>query len=170
MGDFENPYRTPENSGAAPANAGEFDRELSALDDLALKRLRNSSHTIGALGAFWAVLTVIQFGVAAVVLLLEDGSPIVAAIFIGGGILQGIGALAALQRPAWGRTAGLAVSGISLLGIPLGTALGILGLIAFGRGRDLFGPGRWLHRRVEQEWKRRKRQRAMAKRKSRTSS
>ena len=45
---------------------------------------------------------------------------------------------------------------VMLINVPIGTLLGILGLVAFIRGERLFGPDRYVGRELKAELKRRK--------------
>ncbi len=51
---------------------------------------------------------------------------------------------------------GIILCAISLLGIPIGTLIGIIGLIAFVGGEKLFGEGKYLHADLQREFKHRK--------------
>ncbi len=47
-----------------------------------------------------------------------------------------------IRRPRWGWDMGQLMCGLYLFLFPIGTIIGIVGLVAFARGRDLFGPDR----------------------------
>lgn len=63
---------------------------------------------------------------------------------------------ASLVRPNGGRTNGILACGFMLLGFPLGTILGLLGIIAFVGGKPLFGANKIQHKDLEKEYKFRK--------------
>lgn len=48
------------------------------------------------------------------------------------GAVSIVGGVGMLQGSPWGRTAGYIASGVALLNIPLGTAVGIYGIVALG--------------------------------------
>ncbi len=70
--------------------------------------------------------------------------------------LAGIGMA---MRTTWGRIAGIIVSCIALVGFPIGTIFGILGLFAFIGAPRLFGPSRVTHAQLKKAYKARARQR-----------
>ena len=60
-------------------------------------------------------------------------------------------------RPRWGRVPGVLYCLLLLLSIPIGTIIGIFRLFAYAGGHELFGPNRYLHSILQEEWKYRKR-------------
>ena len=58
-----------------------------------------------------------------------------------------------VKRTSWGRILGIVVCTISLINIPLGTLIGILGLFAFIKSKELFGPNRLTHTDVKLAFK-----------------
>jgi hypothetical protein len=66
------------------------------------------------------------------------------------------GCVSSYSRPNWGRWIGIVLCAISLLLIPIGTAIGIMGLIAYAQGGKLFGPGRLGHKDVAAVYRQRK--------------
>jgi hypothetical protein len=59
-------------------------------------------------------------------------------------------------RPRWGRVVGVIICAISLINIPIGTVIGILGLASYAQGGKLFGPGRLLHKDLSAVYRQRK--------------
>jgi hypothetical protein len=57
------------------------------------------------------------------------------------------------KRTAWGRILGIIVCVISLINIPIGTAIGAFGLFAFFGAPELFGSNRVTHRELKTEFK-----------------
>jgi hypothetical protein len=57
---------------------------------------------------------------------------------------------------------GIIVCVLTLINIPLGTLIGIVGLFAFIKAPNLFGPGRVLHKDLKTEYKLRKKARKAA--------
>lgn len=144
-----NPYAAP----TADLSEPKFGRkEFTSLSTKQLKVLRNHSRTIRTLGALWIV--------AAIVLILSTmtgglESKVIAAVI---GFLCFVAAsiYACYARPIWGRAVGIVFCCGILFGFPIGTIFGILGLIAFIQGRQLFGPERFLGKDLEREYKYRK--------------
>lgn len=152
----------PDNPYAAPAT---FDdpppigrKDYPELDNKYLKRHLNNSHSIsaarilfvfGMLGcAFvsystWAHLEsghvrtpLITIGICAVAILVQIASVIAFTI-----------------RPLWGWHMGLVCSTLMLFAFPLGTGIGFLLLLALCQSKKLFGPDRYEHKRLDAEWK-----------------
>ena len=51
-----------------------------------------------------------------------------------------------IMRTQWGRILGIITSVLMLIRIPIGTIIGIMGLFAFLKAKELFGPNRIKHR------------------------
>jgi hypothetical protein len=151
---MNNPYEAPA-AETNPTDEAEFFQELSYKE---LKKLRNHSSTITTLGVLWTLGALLQL-FAAIALLAagaadEDATaPIVLVL----GLFSTVSAIGAFTRAAWGRGIGILMCVLSLLGFPIGTLIGILGLIAFGNGARLFGPDRYIGKELNKEYKHRKR-------------
>jgi hypothetical protein len=149
----DNPFVAPTTAPAAPANL-DVASGLAALDWPSLKRLRNASQNIRALGVLW-MLGVVGMSV---ILVLNFNSPernaatpsVLLVLLMALGVL---GIVAVWRRPTWGRMVATIFCCLNLLSIPIGTIIGIIGLIALKRGAPLFGPGRWTHREVEARYR-----------------
>ena len=134
--------------------------ELWQIDFKRLKRLYNASHTIRALGFLYGLGV---FGiVAGAILALGPYSASgfgrgLAALMIVSGVLSLFGAVSSFTRPRWGRWVGIVLCIVSLLSIPIGTIIGILGLVAYAQGGRLFGADRLKHKDVVDVYKQRKR-------------
>jgi hypothetical protein len=155
-----NPFAPP----VAPISGGEGSggRELFAdLDTRTLKKLRDNSNTVRALGVLWALATPLYAVVGATT--LGSGLGGAGAAFAGISLamvaLFGIGSCACFARPAWGRALGIILNAIALLVFPVGTLIGIFGLIAFVGGERLFGAHRLPHADLQREFKQRKQNR-----------
>ena len=61
-----------------------------------------------------------------------------------------------IGRASWGRKLGIFVCLISLIYIPLGTIIGIMGLFAFFKAPELFGEGRITHKEIKETYNTRK--------------
>jgi hypothetical protein len=137
--------------------------ELWHIELKQLKRLYNASHSIRALGVLYGLGAFAL--VAAVILAIGPSaareSTIVLAVilFVSGG-LSVAGAITSFTRPRWGRWLGIVLCVIGLLNIPIGTIIGIFGLIAYAQGGRLFGPDRLMHKDVVDVYKQRKKEKA----------
>lgn len=148
-----NPYATPESDTTVTAARINF----HDLDTKAVKKLRNNSHTIRTLG----LLNLLGILIIAAVMVVKyfyqgDQTNIVDPILIVSIIVGLITIYAFWWRPAWGQAFGFISCALMLFGFPIGTIIGILGIIALAQSRALFGPERPLHRDLEKEWKYRK--------------
>ena len=149
----ENPYTTPTSADWVIPERLNF-KEMPTKE---LKRLRNDSHSIRTVAAL-IILGVGIFILIMMTILANSGesSTMGAAefsvIFVIIGF-QSFVALGLLKRPAWGRVVGFVAGALMLIGFPIGTLIGILFLIALGRGGRLFGPQRLVHKELEAEWK-----------------
>ncbi|MCZ6796091.1 MAG: hypothetical protein O7J95_20980 [Planctomycetota bacterium] len=72
------------------------------------------------------------------------------------GAFQLTTAIACFRRASWGRISGMIVCSLMLLNIPVGTLIGVLGLVALAQGARLFGPGRYRPSDLRKELKYRK--------------
>jgi len=68
------------------------------------------------------------------------------------------------MRSNWGRVMGIIACAFMLLRIPIGTIIGIMGLVAFIKAKELFGPDRITHAEVKRAFKQAKRERKQARR------
>ena len=134
------------------------DPALKAMSTKDLKKLFNHSHTIRALIFLWC-LGVALMTIAAPFLLIAstgEGKESREALTYGiicvfGAIFQAAGIYGCWHRLTWGRTLGLIICALNLPSVPIGTIIGILGLLAFGNGKRLFGPDRLTHEQLKAE-------------------
>lgn len=129
-----------------------------------VRRLYMASINIRALG-FLYILPVVGI-IALMSAMMMTGGPTAAdAESLGGWVaaLLGIGvvlyaaaAYACFARPAWGRWLGIVLCAVGLLNFPMGTLIGIIGLIAYAQGGKLFGAARIAHKDVVLVYKQRK--------------
>jgi len=134
--------------------------ELWQIEFKRLKRLYNASHTIRALGFLYALGI---FGLVSAIALSSGtyarsgyAAGLAAMLFLFGG-LSLLGVVSSFTRPRWGRWLGVVLCVLTLLSIPVGTVIGIFGLIAYAQGGRLFGAGRLKHKDVVDVYKQRKR-------------
>jgi len=127
--------------------------------DLSWKDLRNlyyASVNIRALGVL-NVLGVAVLAIAFMVPAREAASAAPLYVFLGAaGALSLLMAWTAFARPGWGRWFGIVMLVLGLLNFPIGTLISIVGLIAYVRGRRLFGADKILHSELAEVFKQRK--------------
>lgn len=58
-----------------------------------------------------------------------------------------------LKRTSWGRVLGIICCCLMLINVPIGTIIGVIGLFAFIKAKELFGPERITHAEVKQAFK-----------------
>jgi len=147
----QNPYATPEAAevqAVAPAMLGDY-------TPAQIKKLYYRSCNVGAI----AGLLIISIGAAVIGLVTtirEHGMAniepetwgvlVVILIFM-------IAVIGIVMRTDWGRIAGIIACFILLLSFPLGTICGVVGLFAFFKAKELFGPARLRHREVKVAFK-----------------
>jgi len=148
----DNPYAAPLESGVVTASRNDF----PDIETKALKRLRNDSHSIRAVAA----LLILGAGILLMVLIVTVFSGNVGyteqLLMLGITAFHGIVATGLIVRAPWGRVLGFISGALMLFVFPIGTLIGVLFLIALGRGGRLFGINRFTHKALETEWKYRK--------------
>ena len=124
-----------------------------------VKRLLNHSSSIQTLCVLWCIGAV----VAAILVVglfnsgVQNEEDMILAIFaIPMLVLQIFAIVGGFKRSKWGRTVGMITCALMLINIPCGTLIGVLGLIAYGGGTVLFGPGRITQAELKKEVKFRK--------------
>lgn len=146
-----NPYAAPQTDvGITPSRANFYD-----IDTKSLKKLRNNSHTLRTLG----LLNALAVFVILFLLIITEffAGNMKTSVIMSGSALFGIAsAYSFWSRPHWGRVMGYICCAVMLIGIPIGTLVGILGIIALAQGGVLFGANRYPHGKLEKEWKYRK--------------
>lgn len=73
--------------------------------------------------------------------------------FAGIAIFYAIAVFGLFKRTAWGRILGIIICIISLINIPIGTAIGAFGLFAFFGAPELFGANRVPHKELKADFK-----------------
>jgi hypothetical protein len=124
-----------------------------------LKKLYLASVNIRALGILYGLgaLGGLVAGVLLVNGSMESG---LAFVLLGSGVVSVAACISSYTRPGWGKVVGILLCILSLFNFPLGTLIGILGLIAYYNGGKLFGPNRLLHKDVVAVYKVRKKDKA----------
>ena len=143
-----NPYSAPETD--VYANRATTDK-LQGLDFKQLKKLYHRSCNVNAI-TFLLGLGLIGL---AIVSMLPDAEyePFMRFVFVGLAIFYAVAVVGLFRRTAWGRILGIIVCIISLINIPIGTAIGAFGLFAFFGAPELFGSNRVSHRELKSEFK-----------------
>jgi FtsH-binding integral membrane protein len=142
------PYSAPQTDVYANRLITE---KLQGLDFKQLKKLYYRSCNVNAI----TFLVGLGFIVLAIVLVLPnaDYEPIMKYVFVALAVFYSVAVVGLFQRTSWGRILGIIVCIISLINIPLGTAVGVFGLFAFFGAPELFGPNRITHRELKSEFK-----------------
>ena len=153
-----NPYQAPESEWEAEVSGRIHFADYTIKD---LKKLYNHSRTIRMLVILWCFS--ILFSVLIIVVLtattLKEGELIgLAVIFVWVVILafQAITVYGTMKRADWGRNCAIIICSIMLLGFPMGTLVGALGLVALVQGKVLFGHDHLEFKLLKEEYKYRK--------------
>ena len=155
-----------DNAFAPPRSNVETREGPEALWDLTFKEIRKlylASLNIRALGGLYALATLGCLGGAFASMVGPRvgseqgvGYALMVAFFFLIGVVYLLACVSSYTRPTWGRWLGIVLASLSLLSFPLGTAIGILALIAYIQGKRLFGPDRFTAKDVAQVYKQRK--------------
>ena len=151
----DNVYAPPR----ANLDTQEGPQELWRMELKRLKRLYNASRTVHALGVLYALGAV---GLIAALLFAASGSAKAApapgslVIMLVIGLVYLAATVASFTRPRWGRWLGILICTIGLIGFPIGTIIGLFGLVAYVQGGRLFGSDRLTHNDVAAIYKQRK--------------
>lgn len=152
----QNPYSPPQvTESLAPVGSPLF----GDLDDKALNKLYYRSCNVTA------IALLLSFGVVALagMIAMPDVDPgLPKPVFIVLAVFYMIAIIGILMRTSWGRVMGIIVCIISLINIPFGTLIGVVGLFAFIKAPNLFGHGRVLHKDLKTEFRLRKKARKAA--------
>lgn len=137
------------------------DDALKRLSTKEVKKLFNHSRSVGALVFLWSLGVVVTAAILIPNFLAgvkqaggQTGDGMVT-VFLGifGAVmvLQVAGVYGCWVRASWARTVGIILCVLMLLNFPLGTLIGIFGLIALISGGRLFGPERLTHQQLKAE-------------------
>lgn len=139
-------------------------QDFKDLDVHQLEKYYFRSRNMNALGVFmWIIAVPSVFFVAIMIAGIIMGgykkmdyeSTLIFLFIIAYSILYVSTAYICLSRKNWGRIPGIVVFAIFLIGIPIGTIMGIYGIKAFEE-KSLFGPNRYTHARLKAEYQFRK--------------
>jgi hypothetical protein len=153
-----NVYAPPETDIRQSGTGSGGDAALRRMNTKEVKKLYNHSRSIGALVFLWSLgLGATILGVIAMSSLkgkaLEEGPSSGVLIAIVGVMvaIYGAAVYSCWTRQSWGRVLGIVLCALMLLNFPLGTLIGIFGLIALIGGSRLFGPDRLTHAQLKAE-------------------
>lgn len=150
----DNPFSAPATTVLAADDV--FEGEVGSMSWPEVKKLRNASRSLRFLGALW-VIGAVLVSVILVTGLINGfgmGLDLIFEAILGFALMLVVLSIYGVwARPAWGRIPGRIACVINLIQFPLGTAIGILGLIAFHQGARLFGPNKLTHRDLEARYR-----------------
>ena len=135
--------------------------DFSRFDTKRLKALYNASRTVGTLCILWA-LGALLFLILVVVALVGKDKESMNQIATSLVVLIPLGALkvgaliGCLKQAEWGRVLGIIDCILMLLGFPIGTLIGIIGLVALIPNKELFEPNALDFKALKAEYKLRK--------------
>lgn len=145
-----NPYSAPQSEVSEPQVGSD---QFKDLDFKQFKKLYYRSCNVNALVAL--LVLGLAFLVLAALMVGSKGE-LPQGVFIGMAAFYAIAAAGLFKRTSWGRILGIIVCIISLISIPIGTAIGAFGLFAFFGAPQLFGRDRVTHAALKTEFKLRK--------------
>ena len=158
MSDAGNAFAPPR----ASLEVREGPAELWEMPFKELRKIYHASHTIRALGALYALVAI---GGAAIVMMFGfavqagasrrgDLGPLM--IFFALVLASAAACVTSYTRQEWGRLLGGFLCILMIFLIPVGTVIGVLGLVAYFQAGKVFGPGRFLHKDVVTVYRQRK--------------
>ncbi len=144
----ENPYQPPSAAfDELPLPVG-----MSGMTPKEVQRLYYRSTNVNAIAGL-LTFAVIMLAIALVSSQQLPEEFIDRGLVLGMLIFYAFAAVGLIRRTSWGRILGIISCVISLPAVPLGTIVGVLGLVAFFRAKILFGTGRVTHREVKLAYK-----------------
>jgi hypothetical protein len=146
----ENPYSAP----LAETNIEPDEKnDLYKMDWKVFQKLYYRSCNVSGLVALMSLGVALYGGLAISTDVFNEGYALFIYALIGFYIACIIGLIG---RTAWGRRLGIFVCCISLINIPIGTLIGLMGLFAFLKAPELFGEGRITHKELKETFNARK--------------
>lgn len=132
---MDNPYAAP----AAPVLTVE-QTPLADRSPEQIRKLYHRSVNADAIAFLMSLGLVIMIG--ALFAVSKVGNPVGMLVIAGIGLFFLVTVIAIFKRAAPGRVLGIIGCCLMLLNFPIGTLIGILGIIAFAGAKELFGPNR----------------------------
>lgn len=122
-----------------------------------LKTIRDHSNVVTVLGVIWSISSTCWF-LGAIYTFWEDAprALLFSGLYFGVAAIMAVSAYGSFQRPKWARVVCMIPCVFALIGFPLGTILGIIGLIALRKGDVLFGETRYQPKDLTKEFQYRK--------------
>ncbi|HSS28233.1 MAG TPA: hypothetical protein VLL50_09775 [Usitatibacter sp.] len=133
--------------------------------DLSWKDFRNlyyasvNIRAIGILNIIGSVIVIAALAIPAFSRTDTTGAGSLVPLFMFMGLASALSivfAWTAFTRPRWGRWFGIVMLVLGLINFPIGTLISIVGLIAYVRGRRLFGDDKISHKDLAEVFKQRK--------------
>ena len=126
---------------------------LSGLSFTELKKIKTTSDSIKLLGYFWCVAAAFFIAALLYSIASKEMAENISFLFSFFALTAGATAFGLMHREDWGRIVGIIASFIILLGFPLGTVLGAMGLITLLNAEQFFGASAWSHEDILKEFK-----------------
>ncbi|MBW2005306.1 MAG: hypothetical protein JRI72_12015 [Deltaproteobacteria bacterium] len=133
----------------------EKNRQLDSYSFEEVKKLYNKSRNVSAIGGICVFLAVIYLLGFLLFFPSSESSQdelFVMVIFFGVMVFFIISAIGIFKRTNWGRTLGIIFCVLLLLAIPIGTIIGVVGIMAFSSAPELFGGNNLTHNEIEIEF------------------
>jgi len=156
----QNPYSPPE---VIETLVPDGNPQFGELDDKAFNKLYYRSCNVSGIALLLSFGLIVLVGMIAVPQ-VELALP--KPVFMGLALFYLVAIIGIFMRTSWGRIMGIIVCIFSLINVPLGTLIGVVGLFAFIKAPNLFGPERVRHKDLKTEFKLRKMAKKAAKRKA----
>ncbi len=146
----ENPYAAPKSNTIFSESSND---RLEALNFEQVKKLYYRSCNVSGLVG---LLCLGFMAIVGLLLFSEETESTFVALFVGLAVFYGLAIVGLFNRTSWGRVLGIIICILSLLQIPIGTIIGLMGLFAFFGSPELFGENRLTHKELKAEFNLRK--------------
>ena len=140
-----NPFQPPK----AIVGDNDLPASLAEYTPAEIKKLYYRSCNVNAI----AFLLVLGAGVLGATVLVAKTPSASSLLFLAILVFYGFAVVGTIKRTSWGRSLGIVCCCLMLINIPMGTIIGIVGLFAFTKAKELFGPERITHAEVKQAFK-----------------
>jgi hypothetical protein len=134
-----------QQSNSLPSNGNPLTIPIQEMSEEQLNLLLRRDKVINVFSVIFVIMALVCLIIFLGAALDSSRPPNMAGLFIGtsiGIIIYGFLALGSIARISFLRVPTIIIFGIMLLGIPIGTILGIYGLMSFTKAQPLFGPDR----------------------------
>lgn len=142
---FTNPFEPPK----ALVAKNELPEQFAGYTPAQIRKLYYRSCNVNGI----ALLIALGATAMSAMLFIDDFRSDARFLFISLLVFYGFTLVGTIRRTAWGRILGIIACVISLINVPLGTLIGVIGLFAFIKARELFGPNRITHAAVKAAFK-----------------